>query len=105
MRIPDKSIIVTGAGGGIGEGIALRLAAEGARVIVADEVRCVMISSHSGATGNIGCVTNAAVVSYNSGRASGTPAAYAISQRASGVTRIRPTSRPTCSGVNGIVRW
>ena len=36
MRIPDKSIIVTGAGGGIGEGIALRLAAEGARVIVAD---------------------------------------------------------------------
>lgn len=36
MRIPDKSIIVTGAGGGIGEGIAKRLAAEGARVVVND---------------------------------------------------------------------
>ena len=30
MRVKNKSIIVTGAGGGIGEGIALRLAAEGA---------------------------------------------------------------------------
>jgi len=36
MRVHDKSIIITGAGGGIGEGIALRLAAEGARVIVGD---------------------------------------------------------------------
>jgi 3-oxoacyl-[acyl-carrier protein] reductase len=36
MRIKNKSIIVTGAGGGIGEGIAKRLAEEGARVIVAD---------------------------------------------------------------------
>ncbi|HEU0167088.1 MAG TPA: SDR family NAD(P)-dependent oxidoreductase, partial [Chloroflexota bacterium] len=36
MRVKDKSIIVTGAGGGIGEGIARRLAAEGARVIVND---------------------------------------------------------------------
>jgi 3-oxoacyl-[acyl-carrier protein] reductase len=36
MRVPGKSIIVTGAGGGIGEGIARRLAAEGARVIVND---------------------------------------------------------------------
>jgi 3-oxoacyl-[acyl-carrier protein] reductase len=36
MRVPNKSIIVTGAGGGIGEGIAKRLAAEGARVIVND---------------------------------------------------------------------
>ena len=36
MRLPDKSIIVTGAGSGIGEGIARRLAAEGARIVVND---------------------------------------------------------------------
>ena len=36
MRIKDKSIIVTGAGSGIGEGIAKRLAEEGGQVIVAD---------------------------------------------------------------------
>lgn len=36
MRVSNKSIIVTGAGGGIGEGIAKRLAAEGAKVIVND---------------------------------------------------------------------
>ena len=36
MRVQHKSIIVTGAGGGIGEGIARRLAAEGAAVIVND---------------------------------------------------------------------
>jgi 3-oxoacyl-[acyl-carrier protein] reductase len=36
MRILNKSIIVTGSGGGIGEGIAKRLAAEGAQVIVND---------------------------------------------------------------------
>lgn len=36
MRVLSKSIIVTGSGGGIGEGIAKRLAAEGAQVIVND---------------------------------------------------------------------
>ena len=36
MRVHNKSIIVTGSGGGIGEGIAKRLAAEGALVIVND---------------------------------------------------------------------
>lgn len=36
MRIKNKSIIVTGSGSGIGEGIARRLAAEGAQVIVND---------------------------------------------------------------------
>jgi 3-oxoacyl-[acyl-carrier protein] reductase len=36
MRLKDKSVIVTGAGSGIGEGIAKRLAQEGAAVIVND---------------------------------------------------------------------
>ncbi len=36
MRLLNKSIIVTGAGGGIGEGIALRLAQEGAHVVIND---------------------------------------------------------------------
>ena len=36
MRVSNKSIIVTGAGNGIGEGIAKRLAAEGGKVIVND---------------------------------------------------------------------
>ena len=36
MRVSGKCIIVTGAGSGIGEGIARRLAAEGAHVIVND---------------------------------------------------------------------
>ena len=36
MRIQNKSVIVTGVGGGIGEGIAVRLAVEGGNVIVND---------------------------------------------------------------------
>jgi NAD(P)-dependent dehydrogenase (short-subunit alcohol dehydrogenase family) len=36
MRLQGQSIIVTGAGNGIGEGIARRLAAEGGKVIVND---------------------------------------------------------------------
>ncbi len=36
MRVQNKSIIVTGAGNGIGEGIAKRLAQEGAQVLVND---------------------------------------------------------------------
>jgi 3-oxoacyl-[acyl-carrier protein] reductase len=36
MRVKDKIIIVTGAGNGIGEGIAKRLAEEGAKVVVND---------------------------------------------------------------------
>jgi 3-oxoacyl-[acyl-carrier protein] reductase/2-hydroxycyclohexanecarboxyl-CoA dehydrogenase len=36
MRLQDKVAIVTGAGRGLGKGIALKLAAEGAKVVVAD---------------------------------------------------------------------
>src|ERR1041384_6627196 len=36
MRLQDRVAIVTGASSGIGRGIALRFAEEGARVVVAD---------------------------------------------------------------------
>lgn len=36
MRLKDKAAVVTGAGQGIGEGIALRFAEEGAKLIVND---------------------------------------------------------------------
>jgi 3-oxoacyl-[acyl-carrier protein] reductase len=36
MRMNNKSVLVTGSGGGIGEGIAKRLAQEGAKVMVND---------------------------------------------------------------------
>ena len=36
MRLADKIAVVTGAGSGFGEGIAVRFAAEGAAVLVAD---------------------------------------------------------------------
>ena len=36
MRLEDKVAIVTGAGRGLGRGIALKLAREGAKVVVAD---------------------------------------------------------------------
>ena len=36
MRLQGKIAIVTGAGSGFGEGIAIRFAAEGAKVVVND---------------------------------------------------------------------
>ena len=36
MRLPDKKAVITGAGRGIGRQIALRFAAEGAQVVIAD---------------------------------------------------------------------
>ena len=36
MRVKDKVVVITGSGGGIGEGIAHRMAQEGAKVVVSD---------------------------------------------------------------------
>ena len=38
MRLENKIAIVTGAGSGIGRGIALTFAKEGAKIVVADYV-------------------------------------------------------------------
>lgn len=45
-KLDDQVIIVTGAGRGIGRGIALRLAQEGAKVVTSDidEATCVMVA-------------------------------------------------------------
>ncbi|MFA5521813.1 MAG: SDR family oxidoreductase [Castellaniella sp.] len=40
MRLRDKVAVVTGAGSGFGEGIAVRFAQEGAKVVVADINEC-----------------------------------------------------------------
>jgi meso-butanediol dehydrogenase / (S,S)-butanediol dehydrogenase / diacetyl reductase len=40
-RFEDKTVVVTGAGGGIGKGIAARFAAEGAQVVLADRDQAV----------------------------------------------------------------
>jgi NAD(P)-dependent dehydrogenase (short-subunit alcohol dehydrogenase family) len=49
QRFADRAVIVTGAGSGIGQGIALRFAAEGARVVVND-------LTDDRAQGTIGCI-------------------------------------------------
>jgi meso-butanediol dehydrogenase/(S,S)-butanediol dehydrogenase/diacetyl reductase len=41
-RFEEKTVVVTGAGGGIGQGIAARFAAEGAKVVLADRSESVL---------------------------------------------------------------
>ena len=50
-------------------------------LVAVASARWEVISAHSGPTGKSGCATTPAAVSYNSGRSSGIPAAYAINQR------------------------
>ena len=42
MKLQNKVAIVTGAGRGLGKGIALKLAQEGAAVVVADIVQALL---------------------------------------------------------------
>jgi len=61
MRLQGKVAVITGAGGGFGEGIARRFAAEGARVVVADinaaAARRVALEIANGAVGIAGDVS------------------------------------------------
>jgi 3-oxoacyl-[acyl-carrier protein] reductase len=63
MRLKNKSIIVTGAGSGIGEGIAKRLAQEGAAIVVNDLVPAgaQRVSDEINALGGQACVVPADV--------------------------------------------
>ena len=60
MRLENKVAIVTGAGRGLGKGIALKLAQEGAKVIVSDIMQetadeCVAEIRQKGGTGCGSC--------------------------------------------------
>ena len=57
MRLRDRTVVVTGAGSGFGEGIAQRFAREGARVVVAD----IDLAAAERVAGAIGAADGAAV--------------------------------------------
>jgi len=65
MRLKDKVAIVTGAGRGIGEGIAMRFAEEGAKVVVND-VNETDVSGTVGAIKSMGGLAMAVVGSVSS---------------------------------------
>ena len=73
MRIENKVVLITGAGQGIGRGIALRLAADGADIAIVDlneakmaevagEVRRIPAAGRIGDTGDVGRTPNGSFI-------------------------------------------
>ncbi|MDT3439927.1 MULTISPECIES: SDR family oxidoreductase [unclassified Pseudofrankia] len=60
MRLNDKVVVITGAGGGIGEACAHRFAAEGAKVVVTD-INPAGVERVSNAIGGVGLATDITV--------------------------------------------
>ena len=66
MRLKDKVAIVTGAGGGFGEAIARRYAAEGAKVVAVD-LRAAEVERVAAETGGLAAVADVSVASNVAG--------------------------------------
>jgi len=58
VRLQGKVVVITGAGGGIGEGFARRFAAEGAQVVLGDLAeRVLAVAAEAGGVGLVGDMT------------------------------------------------